>query len=71
MDVFCSVLDAFYGVRRNVSGGCMIILEVSIRRNGNVVDLQGVACIINGTILFSLITLDNAMMGIWPYFEVW
>ena len=70
MDVFCSVLDAFYGVRRIVSGGCMIMLEVSIRRNGNVVDLKGVACVINGTILFSLITLDNAMMGIWPYFEV-
>ena len=70
MGVFFSVLDAFYGVRRNVSGGCMIILEVSIRRNGNVVDLKGVGCVINGTILFSLITLDNAMMGIWPYFEV-
>ena len=48
----------------------MIMLEVSIRRNGNVVDLKGVGCVINGTILFSLITLDNAMMGIWPYFEV-
>ena len=61
MDVFCSVLDAFYGVRRNVSGGCMIMLEESIRRNIIVVDFKGVGCVINGTILFCLITLDGYM----------